>query len=144
MIARREHADSLVQAAKSMDNTAEDVLPFECDDWVIVRGQLASVKRFGHAVYEGQARILWSNESVHEWTAGQWVPYTEITALSFPAVFRAAREILSADEPPILIVRGEAGTLCTFDKDGDLIVQLDTRSGKHCIFQADAIGLVFK
>ena len=120
---------------------AKPVLNIEIDDWIVVDCRLASVVRFGYDKYAGQVRIVWPNERVDDWAAGQWRPRSSISPIVYPFRFAATRDFLSADEAPINIVCGMRGSLCTFDKDGDLVITLDDIPGTHYVFLADAVWL---
>ena len=64
--------------------------------------------------------------------------------LRLPARFVAEVEIRSANEAPVLIPKGSAGWLLSFDEEGDLAVSLDVdRSMRVPIFLQDAGGLTF-
>ena len=59
------------------------------------------------------------------------------------AKFCTDGEVLSADDPPTNISTGSTGTLITFHRDNDLIVQLDGHLERLTIFLADAHKLTF-
>lgn len=141
--AKTEKTQKLIQhvcaacRASTLESYQQVNIEFEINEWVVHCKRVVSIMRVGNGLYAGEVRVARPDEDIHQWSTGMWVPMASITSLRFPIRFRTLRTFQSADDPPIRIQQGALGMMWNFDKEGDMIVQMDGHSRRSFIYVED-------
>jgi hypothetical protein len=141
-----EKEDSKELEDKKKDNqlvevaqTVLDDSPIEKNELVLCNGEIVTVIRIGFGEYFGRLRICRQDENHKSWGSGTWVGSDRCTPIRAPMKLRVKERFWSANEDSVHLEIGQIGSLCAYDKDGDLEIRFEGIQRTQFVLAEDVV-----